>query len=467
MTALYCDPSALAEILRERQDSYEFAARGSVAYFSRLLDFGAWLTELRGECAHGVWMKTLKTAGWSYSVCNRSMKLHRSGVSAAELSLEGGKAVLKRLARPRKLAEAGEAEFGAGVNFDPSPEAAPEGADVDPADTGSGGAAGTGGPAEPPARVEREAGEAEFGAGAKFDEPAEAPAQPVKRAWDAVRERLREAVGETAFDAWLAGLGMEARGTGVVLLAPSAFIRDRVRQDHGERIARFLEQELPGVALEYGVAEAAPAPELALPEGAAADPEARLYMVPEPEKFDPKMAGDRMASCMMLHDIKDVAARAFLSFIAYRDGPNIDGWVVTVRELQAIFGVPARRIQRWTEKCREAGYLQVVPRRNRANRYHAFPSGLDYPRQHRMTLLRIMDLNREAAAREAAESAAARPSAGDGHDTSGATPAAARGDSHDTPMGDGHDTLNPKETDNETAPSRRPPSQALAAGRRR
>lgn len=63
MTALHCDPDALAGILRERQGDYEFAVRGSVRYYQRLLDFGAWLTGLRNVCAHGVWMRAVKAAG--------------------------------------------------------------------------------------------------------------------------------------------------------------------------------------------------------------------------------------------------------------------------------------------------------------------------------------------------------------------------------------------------------------------
>ncbi len=467
MTALYCDPHALAEILRERQDGYEFAARGSVAYFSRLLDFGAWLTGIRGECAHGVWMKTLKTAGWSYSVCNRAMKLHRSGVSATELSLEGGKAVLKRLARPRKPTEAGEAEFGAGAKFDPSPEPSPGAGNAPfPEDTGIGSSAKFAGAAAGRDSVSSEP--AEFGAGAKFDEPAEAPAQPVKRAWDAVRERLREAVGETAFDAWLAGLGMEARGAGVVLLAPSAFIRDRVRQDHGERIARFLEQELPGVTLEYGLAEAAPgpAPELPLPEGAGPGSGGDINLVPKPDLLDLNKAGDRMASCALFHDLRP-SERFFLSIIAYRDGPRMNGWIVTNNELRAIFGRSESTIQRWSKACQRAGLLRVTERPNRPNRYEAFPDGLPYNRQYQLALMRVIDLNREPSGREAAESAAARPWAGVKSDTPGVAEAPGRGVNAATPEGSVHDTRNRMETGEETAPSRRPPSQALAADRRR
>ena len=104
MTALHCDPHVLVGILRERQADYQFAARGTVQYYQRLLEFGAWLTELKAACAHGVWMEALKAAGWSYSICNRAMKLHRLGVSAAELELKGAQAVLKQYARPRRRA---------------------------------------------------------------------------------------------------------------------------------------------------------------------------------------------------------------------------------------------------------------------------------------------------------------------------------------------------------------------------
>ncbi len=394
------------------------------------------MSAIQQKVGHGNWMPELEHRGIPYHTVARRLCLLKWGATVEMLMEHGLTGTLALLSQQRRAAKME-------VEGDPEPEPDPS-----PAEDGK------------------------FCSSAKFEgteaEPdpassgtAEAPAHPAIQAWKAVRERLREAVGEPSFKAWLADLGMEARDGAAVLLARTAFNRDRVRQEFGERISRFLEEELPGVRLEYGVAEAAPgpAPELPLPEGAAADPEARLYMVPEPEKFDPKMAGDRMASCMMLHDLKNPGARAFLAMIVYRDGPKLDGWIASVRELQAIFGVSKRRIQRWSRACEEAGYLRVVPRRNRANRYHAFPSGLDYPHQYRMTLLRIMDLNREAAVREAAVSAAARPPRGDDLDTSGATPAAAKGD--------GHDTLNPRETDNETGAARRQPSQALAAGRRR
>jgi len=139
MTALHCDPLALAGILHERQGDYEFAARGTVKYYERVLDLGAWLTGLKDACAHGVWMKALKAAGWSYSICNRAMKLHRLGVSAAELALEGAKGVLKRFARPRRPAEDDEAKFSAGAKFDPAGEPLPgaEATGLEPFESGS------------------------------------------------------------------------------------------------------------------------------------------------------------------------------------------------------------------------------------------------------------------------------------------------------------------------------------------
>ncbi len=150
MTALYCDPRALAGILRERQDSYEFAARGSVGYYEGVLAFGAWVAGKRSVCAHGVWIKALREAGWSYSVCNRAIKLHGLGVSAAELARDGAKAVLKRFARPRRPAGAGESKFSAGAKFAEPPETPLGGGEADP---------------DP----------AEFSAGAKFEPPPTVP----------------------------------------------------------------------------------------------------------------------------------------------------------------------------------------------------------------------------------------------------------------------------------------------------
>lgn len=422
------------EALGKIAEAYRRQRARSQEWAEGTLQLGQDFLDVKKLIPHGEWLPTIEAWGMSYDQVAKHMRAVKWGATVEMLMEHGLTGTLELLSRQRRAAKM-EAEG------EPEPDPVP-------------------------------AEDGKFCRSAKFEgtenepdpassEPAKAPAQPAIQAWEAVRERLREAVGEPSFKAWLADLGMEARDGAAVLLARTAFNRDRVRQEFGERISRFLEEELPGVRLEYGVAEAAPgpAPELPLPEGAAADPEARLYMVPEPEKFDPKMAGDRMASCMMLHDLKNPGARAFLAMIVYRDGPKLDGWIASVRELQAIFGVSKRRIQRWSRACEEAGYLRVVPRRNRANRYHAFPSGLDYPHQYRMTLLRIMDLNREAAVREAAVSDADRPPRGDDLDTSGATPAAAKGN--------GHDTLNPRETDNETGAARRQPSQALAAGRRR
>ena len=167
MTALHCDPHVLAGILRERQHDYEFTALGSVKYYERVLEFGAWLTGLKAACAYGVWMKALKAAGWSYSICNRAMKLHRLGVSAVELALKGAKAVFKEYARPRRPAADDEARVSAGAKFGPSPEL-PSGVADDPSPERG----------EPPARATTdkpapapERAEAESGSDGTFHQP--------------------------------------------------------------------------------------------------------------------------------------------------------------------------------------------------------------------------------------------------------------------------------------------------------
>lgn len=406
------------------------------------------MSAVQQKVGHGNWMPELERRGIPYHTVARRLCLLKWGATVEMLMEHGLTGTLELLSRQRRAAKM-EAEG------EPGPDPAP-------------------------------AEDDKFCSSAKFEgtenepdpassEPAEAPAQPAIQAWEAVRERLLEAVGEPSFKAWLADLCMEARDGAAVLLARTAFNRDRVRQEFGERISRFLEEELPGVRLEYGVAEAAPgpAPELPLPKGAVPVGEGDINLVPKPDRLDLKMAGDRMAACALFHKLKP-SERFFLSIIAYRDGPKMNGWIVKNNELRAIFGRSKSTIQRWSRACQKAGLLRVTDRPNRANRYEAFPDGLPYSRQYQLALMRVIDLNREASGREAAESAAARPAADVNSDTPGVAAVPGRGVTTAASSGGiaaeeggAAVTRNRMETGQETAADRRQPSQAPAAGRRR
>ena len=406
------------------------------------LQLGQDFLDVKKLIPHGEWLPTIEAWGMSYDQVANHMRAVKWGATVEMLMEHGLTGTLELLSRQRRAARL-EAEG------DPEPEPDPA-----PAEDG-----------KFCSSTKFEGGDAEHHSDSS--EPAAAPAQPVIQAWEAVRERLLEAVGEPSFKAWLADLGMEARDGAAVLLARTTFNRDRVRQEFGERISRFLEEELPGVRLEYGVAEAAPGPAPALPLAKDAVPVGGgdINLVPKPDLLDLKKAGDRMASCALFHDLKP-HERFFLSVIAYRDGPTMNGWVVSNNELRAIFGRSESTIQRWSRACQKAGYLRVTDRPNRWNRYEAFPDGLPYNRQYQLALMRVIDLNREPSRREAAESAAARPAVGVNSDTPGVAAVSGRGVNTAAQEGSAAATRNRMETEEETAADRRQPSQALAAGRR-
>ena len=438
------------EALGKIAEAYRRQRARSQEWAEGTLQLGQDFLDVKKLIPHGEWLPTIEAWGMSYDQVAKHMRAVKWGATVEMLMEHGLTATLELLSQQRRAAKM-EAQG------DPEPEPGPA-----PAEDGK------------------------FCSSAKFEgtenepdpassEPADPPPQPVIQAWEAVRERLLEAVGEPLFKSWLADLCMEARDGAAVLLARTTFTRDRVRQDFGERISRFLEEELPGVRLEYGVAEAAPgpAPELPLPKGAVPAGEGKISLVPKPDLLDLKHAGDRMAACALFHGLKP-SERFFLSIIAYRDGPKMNGWIVKNNELRAIFGRSKSTIQRWSRACQKAGLLRVTDRPNRANRYEAFPEGLPYTRQYQLALMRVIDLNREASGREAAESAAARPALDVNSDTPGvaAVPgrgvnSAASGGGIAAEEGSAAVTRNRTETGEETAADRRQPSQVPAAGRRR
>ena len=359
MTALYRDPYALAGILRERQESYEFVARGTVGYYERTLDFGAWVAGKRSQCAHGVWMKTLRELGWSYSVCNRAIKLHRLGVSAAELARDGAKVVLKRFARPRRPAGAGEAKFSAGAKF------------AEPLET-------------PPGAGEADPDTAKFGAGAKFGPPTTVPESAEA---SAPPDEFEEPVPE------------------------------------GEDAAE---------------------PALPLPEAEYEPPKPLL-----PANYNHRYPSHRMLLCFTLHDLT-ATERLLMAALAERDGPDGEGALASNAQLAALVGIHKDSVSPMLGKCRSAGYLRSINRRNHSQRHLVFPDGPPVERQLQMVLMRSFDAKHRASPAEAAESAAARPPGGDRTITPGVAGGPAGGDRETTRGVAGGPPLTGKGTRKET-----------------
>ena len=433
MTALYRDPHALAGILRERQESYEFVARGTVGYYEKTLDFGAWVAEKRSQCAHGVWMRTLRELGWSYSTCNRAIKLHRLGISAAELARDGAKAVLKRFARPRRPAGAGEAdpdpaEFSAGAKFEPPPGASELAEAAAPPDE-----------FEEPVPEGENAGEGDAGA--------------IEEAWQTVRERLRSEFADGEFKDWIEQCRIERREARAAVIAPARLLSDRVRQEYGDRIRDMWRQELPDVELDYDVA-----PERGIAQG-------RLVTEPEPDDdsdgtplwpwpLDMKYSGDRMIRCLIAPEIKLPQARLPIAILAYwnffdRDGKQRTASIHNAR-LAKLFGVDVRTLQDWLDDCRRAGWLHSVKQRgNQPDRQYVWPNTPPGMRQRSMPLPRTFDRAHRASALEAAESAAARPGDEAGF-TPGMNPASSRDEAGFAPGVTQDSSLNGDQTERET-----------------
>ena len=405
-------PEATEE-LRRAAALYGLLRRRSIEAARAALAAGEVLIGVKERLGHGRWMPALLEVGIAYDTAARLMRLVHAGVTAETLAEHGMRGALDMVIRPRHSRDAG-------------PEPGPSPA------TGEDG---------------------KFGTGAKFEdeEPAAGLASagahpfPVEEAWKAIRERLRGALGEAVFQSWIAGCRMEPASDGVVLLAPSRFIADRVRQDHGARIRGFLADELPGAALGFGVAESAP--ELPLPAGAGESPKRTLL----PAEFSRRKPADRMLLCQTLERIELPQARAFLTTLAYFDGGK--GAFASVEMLAAHHNVNRRTIQRWADICEAAGYLRKHKRRNRVNRYEVFPGGAPVDRQRRMVLLRTFDPAQHASAAERAESDAA----------AGVPPVSQAGGARAAPEGGADAVLNGNETGSETEATRRPAAQ----GRRR
>ena len=66
--------------------------------------------------------------------------------------------------------------------------------------------------------------------------------------WGRVRSRLRSELGDAIFRSWIKPLAFEGIDTNtVVLRAPSAFVRDRVRSQYSDRLRAIWSVEHPDV----------------------------------------------------------------------------------------------------------------------------------------------------------------------------------------------------------------------------
>lgn len=120
--------------------------------------------------------------------------------------------------------------------------------------------------------------------------------------WVQVRTRLRQEVGDAAFNSWLKPLGLVGiADSAVTLSAPTRFMRDWVQSHYLDRIRELWKVERPGVRAvslqvkaairKTGVArgDALPAPEPmagALPGPGTASPAARPVVVAASQRGD-------------------------------------------------------------------------------------------------------------------------------------------------------------------------------------
>ena len=84
------------------------------------------------------------------------------------------------------------------------------------------------------------------------------PSSDQKARWDRVRERLRNEVGEAAFNSWLRPVELlDASGRTVRLSVPTRFMRDWVVKNYADRIRTLWQGEDQGCdAVEILVAAA-------------------------------------------------------------------------------------------------------------------------------------------------------------------------------------------------------------------
>lgn len=73
--------------------------------------------------------------------------------------------------------------------------------------------------------------------------------------WDGVLRRLQSELPAFSFDAWFAPLVPKAHDGGLVLLCPSSFHRDRIRNHYLTTISRYLTEAGAGIGIELRVAD--------------------------------------------------------------------------------------------------------------------------------------------------------------------------------------------------------------------
>ena len=118
---------------------------------------------------------------------------------------------------------------------------------------------------------------------------------PLDAHWERIRARLQSEVGDVEYRTWLRQIRLgEADGDEIVLLLPTRFLRDWVRNQYGDRLSALWHAELPAirrVELQLGAEGAAPAalpnPETEAPVSASAHAAASMPIASAPTSSMP------------------------------------------------------------------------------------------------------------------------------------------------------------------------------------
>lgn len=242
------------------------------------MEYCAALAGLRALFGYGDWLPFVKERGWPYDDVSRCLRFHKLGGTPELLQehrMTGSLALLSEQHRAARREAAPTPEPGPdpaseeddqfcnSAKFDPPPETPPGAGDA-PApeeDEGGGGAASEEFASAPGTAPQQLAAEP----APESPVEGEGDADAIQAAWQTVRERLPGEVGEGHFKSWIKPCRIEARGAGAALLAPTRFMRDRVRGTYGERIQQLWHRELPGIELVFEVGNAVPEPQQRLP----------------------------------------------------------------------------------------------------------------------------------------------------------------------------------------------------------
>ncbi len=169
-------------------------------------------------------------------------------------------------------------------------------------------------------------------------------------------------------------------------------------------------------------------PELPLPDAEYEPPKPLL-----PANYNHRFPSHRMLLCFTLHDLT-ATERLLMAALAERHGPDGEGALASNAQLAALVGIHKDSVPPMLGKCRRAGYLRSINRRNHSQRHLVFPDGPPVERQLQMVLMRSFDAKHRASPAEAAESAAAKPPGGDRTTTPGVAGRPA-GDDRETTRG--------------------------------